>query len=80
MLRENAAREPSGATYCWLAAGLLRTGKPEEALQVLRQALYCFRHAALRGRAHTVARWILQLDPGDGTARKVEARWQTGAA
>ncbi len=70
LLRENAAREPNGITYCWLADGLLKTGKREEALHALRQALYCFRHAPLRGRARTVARWILRLDPEDGAARK----------
>lgn len=75
LLRESAAREPSGATYCWLADGLLQAGKSEEeALQALKQALFAFRFDHMRGRARTVAQWILKLDPTDRSARKVEAR------
>ena len=77
LLREAAALEPSGATYCWLAEGLLRAGKGEEALQALKQALYTFRYDHLRGRARSVAQWMLKLDPSDRAARKVvEARVQ----
>ena len=74
LLRENAANDPSGATFCWLAHALVAAGKREEALSALRQALYCFRHEQTHPRARTVARLILRLDPGDGAARKVEAR------
>jgi hypothetical protein len=74
LLRDNAAREPSGATYCWLAELLLRVGKQSEALHALRQALYGFRYEHSRGRAGTVAAWILSLDPTDAAALKVQAR------
>ena len=70
MLRESAARYQSGAAYCFLAHALIATGKQEEALGALRQALYCFRHTDQQGRARTVARWILTLDPGDRAARR----------
>jgi len=48
----------------------VRAGKPELALVALKQALYFYRHEDLRGRARTVARWILELDPRDDRARK----------
>ncbi len=70
MLRENAAREPSGATYAWLADGLLRLGKRDEALAALKQALYCFRDTASRGRARAITRFILTLDPQFRFSRK----------
>ncbi|MFT3925795.1 MAG: hypothetical protein QM778_24850 [Myxococcales bacterium] len=74
LLRESAAREPSGPSYCWLAEAMLRSGKRDDALHALRQALYAFRHESTRGRARTVARWILSLDPTDSSARRVEAK------
>jgi len=74
LLRENAARHPSGASYCWLAHALLEREKRDDALHALRQALYAFRQAQLGGRARTVARWILTLDPTDSSARRVRAR------
>jgi hypothetical protein len=80
LLREQAAREPSGRNYCWLADGLLRIGKHEEALGALRQALYCFRHERTSGRACSVARWMLRLDPSDLSARKIAAREHSKAA
>jgi tetratricopeptide (TPR) repeat protein len=70
LLRDAVAREPTGATYCWLADALVRAGRREQALEALRQALYFYRHEDMRGRARTVARWILALDPGDDRARK----------
>lgn len=70
MLRESAARTQSGAAYCYLAHGLLSAGRQDEALAALRQALYCFRHTDKRGRARTVAQWILKLDPADRAARR----------
>jgi uncharacterized protein HemY len=73
LLRESAAREPCGATYCWLAHALLAAHKREDALSALRQALFCFRHEDTRPRARTVARLILKLDPGDCAARKKAA-------
>jgi hypothetical protein len=73
LLRESAARAPSGPVYCWLADTLLAAHQAEEALGALRQALYCFRHPQARPRARTVARLILRLDPSDTAARKKAA-------
>jgi tetratricopeptide (TPR) repeat protein len=67
-LREAAALDPSGPGFVRLAHVLLITGKRDEALHCLKQALYCFRHDDQRGRARTVARLILKLDPGDASA------------
>jgi hypothetical protein len=53
-----------------LAHVLLAAGKRDEALHALKQALYCFRYDEMRGRARTVARLILQLDPNDETAQR----------
>lgn len=69
-LREAAARDPSGPSLVRLAHVLVLLGKREDALHALRQALYCFRHEAARGKARTVARLILRLDPADAAARK----------
>lgn len=67
-LREAAALDPHGPSFVRLAHVLHRVGKEAEALQALKQALYCFRHDAQRGRARTVARLILRLDPADTSA------------
>jgi len=69
-LREATALDPSGASYVRLAHVLLATGKRDEALHALKQALYCFRYDDMRGRARTVARLILRLDPNDATAQR----------
>ena len=69
-LREAAALDPHGPAYVRLAHVLQRLGKDTEALHALKQALYCFRHDAQRGRARTVARMILKLDPADASALK----------
>lgn len=70
-LREAASLSPHGPAFVRLASVLERLGKREEALQALKQALYCFRHDHQRGRARTVARMILKLDPADvGAQRK----------
>jgi hypothetical protein len=69
-LREAAALEPSGALFVRLAHVLQTMGKREEALHALRQALYCFRYDDMRGRARTVARLILALDPADSAAQR----------
>jgi tetratricopeptide (TPR) repeat protein len=69
-LREAAALEPSGASFVRLAHLLQEVGKRDEALHALRQALYCFRYDDMRGRARTVARLILALDPEDRAAQK----------
>jgi hypothetical protein len=67
-LREAAALDPSGPGFVRLAHVLLITGKRDDALHCLKQALYCFRYDDQRGRARTVARLILKLDPGDASA------------
>jgi len=69
-LRQAAALEPTGAAFVRLARALASAGKLEAALHSLRQALYCFRHDELRGKARTVARLILALDPNDPHAIK----------
>ena len=69
-LREATALSPSGATYTRLGHALLEAGKTDEALHAFRQALYCFRYDAMRGRARTVARMILELDPADAAAQR----------
>lgn len=72
-LREAAALHPHGPSFVRLAHVLQLVGKDDEALQALKQALYCFRHADQRGRARTVARLILKLDPADASAQKKAA-------
>jgi hypothetical protein len=67
-LRQAAALEPTGAAFVRLARALCSAGKVDAALHALRQALYCFRHDDLRGKARTVARLILELDPYDEVA------------
>jgi hypothetical protein len=69
-LRESSALDPSGASYTRLGYALMCAGKSDEAVLALKHALYCFRHDDMRGRARTVARMILQLDPQDATASK----------
>ena len=69
-LREAASREPSGSAHVRLAHALLAIGRHDDALGALRQALYCFRHHDMRGRARTVARLVLALDPADMNARR----------
>jgi uncharacterized protein HemY len=70
-LREAASMAADGPAYVRLAHVLERLGKHDEALHSLKQALYSFRHDHQRGRARTVARMILKLDPADlGAQRK----------
>jgi tetratricopeptide (TPR) repeat protein len=69
-LREAAALNPCGASYTRLGYALMRAGRNDEAVRALKEALYCFRHGDMRGRARTVARMILALDPRDATAQK----------
>jgi tetratricopeptide (TPR) repeat protein len=72
-LREAAALDPHGPSFVRLAHVLQLIGKDDEALSALKQALYCFRHEAQRGRARTVARLILRLDPADASALRKAA-------
>jgi Flp pilus assembly protein TadD len=72
-LREAASVSPHGPAFVRLAWVLEQLGKHDEALQALKQALYCFRHDHQRGRARTVARMILRLDPADAGAQRKAA-------
>jgi hypothetical protein len=72
-LREVASVNADGPAYVRLAWVLERLGKHNEALHALKQALFCFRHDHQRGRARTVARMILKLDPTDLGAQKKAA-------
>jgi hypothetical protein len=73
-LREVASLAADGPSFVRLAHVLGLLGKEAEALHALKQALYCFRHDHQRGRARTVARMVLKLDPADlGAQRKAAA-------
>jgi tetratricopeptide (TPR) repeat protein len=72
-LREAASMAADGPAYVRLAHVLSQLGKRDEALHALKQALYCFRHDHQRGRARTVARMILKLDPADLSAQRKAA-------
>lgn len=72
-MREAVALEPTPANYCRLGATLERCGRRAEAVLALKQALYLFRQADLRGRARSVARMILVLDPQDPSASRAAA-------
>lgn len=72
-LREAASLAADGPAFVRLGHVLGLLGKDSEALQALRQALYCFRHDYQRGRARTVARMILKLDPADTGAQRKAA-------
>jgi Tfp pilus assembly protein PilF len=70
-LREAASLDQSGASYVRLAHLQMQMGRNDEALQSLKQAMFSFRHDDMRGRARTVARMVLKLDPLDrGALRK----------
>ena len=70
LLREASALEPTGASFTRLGYALMCAGKQTEAMQAYKEALYSFRHDDMRGRARTVARMILAIDPADSAARK----------
>jgi hypothetical protein len=72
-LREAAGIAADGPAFVRLAHVLGLLGKDDEALHALKQALYCFRHDHQRGRARTVARMILKLDPADAGAQRKAA-------
>jgi Flp pilus assembly protein TadD len=72
-LREAVALNPCGASYTRLGYALMRAGRRDDAVRALKEALFCFRHEDMRGRARTVARMILALDPQDATAQKKAA-------
>lgn len=67
-LREHAAL--SGDACAWVALGdmLRRAHRTPEAIRALRQGMYLHRQAGAEGRARTVARMIVALDPWDARA------------
>ncbi|HEY8428897.1 MAG TPA: hypothetical protein VIL20_11005 [Sandaracinaceae bacterium] len=69
-LRELAAL--TGDAAAWVALGdmLRRARRVPEALQALRQGMYLHRRAGAEGRARTVARMIVALDPWDAKAAR----------
>ncbi len=72
-MREAVAIEPSAANYCRLGSMLDRAGRRGESVEALKQALFIFRQEDKGGRARTVARMILALDPQDRTAARCAA-------
>ena len=68
-MREAVALEPTAGNYCRLGVMLDRAGgRPTEALNALKQALFLFRQEDKAGRMRTVARMILALDPENRSA------------
>jgi Flp pilus assembly protein TadD len=69
-MREAVALEPTAANYCRLGSMLDRAGRRSESVEALKQSLYLFRQGGMNGRARTVARMILALDPHDRSAAR----------
>ncbi len=69
-LREAVTLDPSPSAYVRLGHALTHAGRRDEALHALKQALYMFRQEDMGGRARTVARMILALDPHDRSATR----------
>lgn len=72
-MREAVAIDPTPASYTRLGCMLEKAGRRNEAVDALKQALFLFRQADLTGRARTVARMILALDPHDRSASRAAA-------
>lgn len=72
-LRERVAL--TGDARSWVALGdmLRRARRVPEALHALRQGMYLHRQAGACGRARTVARMIVALDPWDTKASEYGA-------
>jgi Flp pilus assembly protein TadD len=73
-LREAVALDPSAARFTRFGVLLGQLGRTAEAVEALKQALFLFRSAGERGRARTVARLILSLDPAEPSALRSAAR------
>ena len=69
-LRQLAAL--GGEARYWVALGavLSRGNKHSEAIDAWKQGLWLFKQSGANGRAATVAKLILELDPSDRTALK----------
>ena len=72
-LRERVALTGDAASWVALGDMLRRARRVPEALNALRQGLYLHRKAGAEGRARTVARMIVALDPWDAKAARYTA-------
>lgn len=70
-LRERVALRGDAASWVALGDMLRRARRTPEALTALRQGLYLHRRAGAVGRARTVARMIVALDPWDAKAARM---------
>jgi hypothetical protein len=66
----------TGEPAAWVAFGsmLIQAQRREQALDALRQGLWLHRQRGAIGRARTVAKMILDLDPLDPKAGRILAR------
>ena len=69
-LRECVGLRDDAASWVALGDMLRRAHRDNDALRALRQALYLHRQAGALGRARTVARMIIALDPWDTKAAR----------
>jgi hypothetical protein len=70
-LRERVALTGDAASWVALGDMLRRARRTPEALNALRQGMYLHRRAGWEGRARTVARMIVALDPWDAKAAQL---------
>lgn len=73
-LREMAALGGEARHWVLLGSALRRARKPREAVEALKQGLFLHQRQGHRGRAATVARLILDVDPGCQAAERALAR------
>jgi hypothetical protein len=69
-MRELVAMDGAPRHWVRLAHYLRCARRADESLGALRQALYLFRREGAHGRARTVARMVLALDPSDAGAAR----------
>lgn len=72
-LREAVALEGTPQAWTRLGGMLRRAGRDSDALHALRQAMFLFRRGGMDGRARSVARLIVELDPQDMKAARFAA-------
>lgn len=70
-LRERVAFLGDAASWTTLGDMLRRARRTPDAIQAFKQALYLHRQAGSEGRARTVARMIVALDPLDAQASRL---------
>ena len=73
VLREAVAMTGDAPGWTRLGAMLRRAGRTSDALHAFRQALFQFRREGQPGRSRTLARLIIELDPGDHKAARLAA-------